>query len=277
MYTAEISRSNPTCFLFLIDQSGSMADPFGGKPGQRKAEGLADAINRLLSELIDRCTRDQEGPRNYYAVGVIGYGSRMGPALSGPLAGRALIPIHEVADHPVRVEQRWQRVPDGAGGVLEESVKFAVWFDPVANGGTPMCQALGEARTLLAPWVQAHPGAFPPVVIHITDGEATDGDPRPPAEALRALATTDGNILLFNVHVSSRPGEPILYPESEAGLPDEFARQLFQMSSLLPPKMQEEARKDGYSIGPQARGFVFNADLVELIKFLDLGTRRELR
>ena len=25
-YSAEISRSNPTCFLFLIDQSGSMGD-----------------------------------------------------------------------------------------------------------------------------------------------------------------------------------------------------------------------------------------------------------
>ncbi len=25
-YAAEISRNNPTCFLFLIDQSGSMAE-----------------------------------------------------------------------------------------------------------------------------------------------------------------------------------------------------------------------------------------------------------
>ena len=49
-YTAEVSRSNPSCFLFLIDQSGSMEDPFGGEAGRTKAEGLADAINRLLRD-----------------------------------------------------------------------------------------------------------------------------------------------------------------------------------------------------------------------------------
>lgn len=276
-YTTEISRTNPTCFLFLIDQSGSMADLFGGKPGQSKADGLADAMNRLLSELIDRCTRDQDGPRNYYEVGVIGYGSRVGPVLSGPLGGRNLIPIRMVAENPTRVEPRQRRSPDGAGGVIEETVKFAIWFDAVANGGTPMCQALRQAQALLQSWVQAHPDAFPPIVINITDGEATDGDPRPPAEALRTLATTDGNILLFNMHLSSRSGTPILYPESETGLPDEFARQLFQMSSLLPAAIQEEARKAGYTIGPQSRGFVFNVDIVEMIQFLDLGTRRDLR
>ena len=27
-YSAEISRLNPTCFLFLIDQSASMADAY---------------------------------------------------------------------------------------------------------------------------------------------------------------------------------------------------------------------------------------------------------
>jgi hypothetical protein len=51
-YTAEISRANPSCFLFLIDQSGSMADPFGGGAARRKADGVADAINRLLQNLV---------------------------------------------------------------------------------------------------------------------------------------------------------------------------------------------------------------------------------
>lgn len=113
----------------------------------------------------------------------------------------------------------------------------------------------------------------------LTDGEATDDnrDPRPAAEAVRALSTMDGNVLLFNLHLSSHPGAPILYPESESGLPDAFARQLFQMSSLLPPHIREAAHSAGYTVGPQARGFVFNADIVEVIKFLDLGTRAELR
>lgn len=278
MYTAEISRTNPSCLLFLIDQSGSMSDPVGGEAGRSKADRLADAINRLLYELIIRCTKNQsEGPRHYYDVGVIGYGSRVGSALGGRLAGRDLVPIPEVADNPARVEDRQRKVEDGVGGLIEESVKFAVWFDAVANGGTPMGQALRQVRTLLEPWVQSHAGSFPPIVINITDGEADDGDPRPLAEAVRALSTMDGNILLFNLHLSSHAGAPMLYPESEAGLPDKFAQQLFQMSSLLPPHIREAARSAGYAVGPQARGFVFNADIVEVIKFLDLGTRAELR
>jgi hypothetical protein len=52
-YTAEISRGNPSCFVFLIDQSGSMADVFGaGEGNQKKADGVADAINRLLQNLV---------------------------------------------------------------------------------------------------------------------------------------------------------------------------------------------------------------------------------
>ena len=42
-YEAEISRSNPSCFVFLIDQSGSMGDPFGGAgEHRRKADGVAE-------------------------------------------------------------------------------------------------------------------------------------------------------------------------------------------------------------------------------------------
>jgi hypothetical protein len=282
-YTAEISRVNPSCLLFLIDQSGSMDKPLGGSPKQpKKAERLADAINRVLYELVIRCTRSHnEGPRDYFDVGVIGYGSdehgnsRVGPALGGLLMGRDLVPISELANHPARVEVRPRKVEDGAGGLVEETVKFAIWLDPVAEGNTPMGEALRQARTLLEPWVQTHPNSFPPIVINITDGDATDDnrDPRPAAEVLRTLATTDGNVLLFNLHLSSHPGMPLLYPESATGLVDPFAQQLFEMSSVLPPSMREFASSAGYALGPQSRGFVFNADIAEVITFLDLGTR----
>ena len=72
-YGAEISRGNPTCFIFLLDQSASMADPFGGEP-VRKADFVADAVNRTLHDLVIRCTKTEE-VRNYYDIAVIGYGS----------------------------------------------------------------------------------------------------------------------------------------------------------------------------------------------------------
>lgn len=273
-YTAEISRENPSCIFFLIDQSQSMAGPFGGESGGRKADRLAVAINGLLYELAIGCTKDQtEGVRDYYAVGVVGYGARIGPAFAGQLAERDLVPISEVANNPARVEERKRKEVDDVGHVIEIPVKFPVWFDPVTDNGTPMCQALQYTYSILESWVQAHSNSFPPIVINITDGEATDGDPRQPAEALRNLATNDGNLLLFNLHVSSHSGTPISYPHTDSGLPDEYARQLFQMSSVLPPHTREAAVMEGYAIGPQPRGFVFNADMVEVITFLEIGTR----
>ena len=82
-YSAEISRQNPSCFLFLIDQSGSMSDPFGaGGSSKSKADAVADAINRLLSNLVIKCAKS-EGIRDYYDVGVLGYGANVGSAFSG--------------------------------------------------------------------------------------------------------------------------------------------------------------------------------------------------
>jgi hypothetical protein len=226
-----------------------MSDPFGGEPGRSKAARLADAVNRLLFELTIRCTKDQtEGVRNYYDVGVIGYGGsggRVGSALQGNLIGRDLVPIQEVADNPARLEDRQRQVEDGTGGLVTETVRFPIWLDAVADNGTPMCAALEHACSTLEPWVGVHADAFPSIVINLTDGEATDGDPRPPAEALRQLATRDGNVLLFNAHLSSRPGAAILYPDSENNLPDDFARQLFQMSSPLPPHIQQAVGRSG--------------------------------
>lgn len=271
-YSAEISRANPSCFIFLIDQSGSMVDPIAGSEGKRKCDSVADAINRLLHNLIIKCARG-EGVRNFYEVCVIGYGAHVAPAFSGPLAGRDLVPLSEVANAPARVEERIKKVEDGAGGVISQKVKFPVWFEPVARGITPMGEALNQAHKILEEWVPKHLKSFPPIVINITDGEATDSGPVPQAEALRSLATDDGNVLLFNCHISAQPVAPVVFPESEANLADDFARTLFQVSSPLPSTLRDLARSENLILGPETRGFAFNADLVELIRFLDIGTR----
>ncbi len=271
-YIAEISRTNPSCFLFLIDQSGSMRDPFGADPGKRKADGVADAINRLLQNLVIKCAKT-EGVRDYYNVGVIGYGHRPGPAFAGALAGRELVSISEVAANPARVDERVKKVDDGAGGLVDQSIKFPIWFDPVANGGTPMCQAIGRATAILQGFLAQHPDCFPPIVINITDGEATDGDPSGPAQELTRLTSSDGNVLLFNLHLSSKTGTPVEFPDSEDVLPDSYAKLLFNMSSKLPEYMRGIAQEEGFKVSENTRGFVFNADIVSVIRFLDIGTR----
>src|SRR3954463_12465226 len=107
-YNAEQRRTNPPCFIFLIDQSSSMAEPFGAQPEKPKAEGVADGINRLLQNLVLKCAKG-DGIRDYFHVGVIGYGGRVIWALSGKLAGHKLVPITAIANNPLKVEQRTRK------------------------------------------------------------------------------------------------------------------------------------------------------------------------
>jgi hypothetical protein len=270
-YSAEISRANPTCFLFLIDQSKSMLQPMGGAPDRTKAEAVADAINHLLYTLVLRCVWGNNVLDRFH-VGVLGYGLHVVPALGGALAGRDLVPISELARNPLRVEQRPQQGDDGS----TQTIRFPIWFEPTADGNTPMCATLTRAGTLLAGFLVDHPDCFPPVVIHITDGKANDGDPGPLADRLKQLSSTDGNVLLFNLHLSEKADGKIEFPDKEAGLPDAFARLLFRMSSPLPSFMWPAAREKGVRVGPGVRGFVFNADLDSVVRSLDIGTRIDL-
>lgn len=272
MYSAEISRANPSCFVFVVDQSGSMGDAWGGEGGGRKkADGVADAINRLLQDLVIKCAKE-EGIRDYYHVGVVGYGATVGPALSGALAGQTLVSISQIGDKPARLEQRQKKVDDGAGGLVDQSVRFPIWLDPKANGGTPMNQALTQAADIVGGFLRAHPDCFPPAVIHITDGESTDGDPTGAMSKITVLRSSDGGVLLFNLHISGNPGI-IAYPNSSSGLPDQYSKVLFEGASSLTDFMRSVAAEHNANTSEGAKAFVLNGTPVEIIQAIDIGTR----
>ncbi|MCJ7522032.1 MAG: DUF2934 domain-containing protein [Dehalococcoidia bacterium] len=256
-YEAEITMAHPGCFLFLIDQSGSMADKIADEhEGRTKAQGVADVINDLLNDLVIKCTRS-DGIRDYFDVGVIGYAEKVESAFTGALANRDFVSLSEVAKY-------W------SGGRSKEKAELPIWFGPVAEGDTLMCAALKRAYEVLGDWVRRHPASYPPIVINITDGDAKDGNPTEPAHQLASLSTKDGNVLVFNCHISAKKDEPILFPHDEKSLPA-FGPRLFLMSSILPPKFREVAKDLGFDVVGDTRGFAFNADLSDLVKFLDVG------
>jgi len=259
-YKAEISSANPSCFLFLIDQSTSMAEEVSaGEATQQKAMGVANSINRWLQELSIKCSKS-DGVRDYYHVGVIGYGMKVQPCLAGS-NGHTMIPISEIANNPARVEG-------------DDGPRTPIWFDAVADGGTPMCRAVSEAEQIIQGWLEAHPDGFPPIVIHITDGEATDGDPTDRLHHLTNLATSDGNVMLFNIHLSAHPGATSLsFPSDAKQLPDEYSKMLFETASLLTPTMRALAKEYGFETSEGSRGFVLNADMTVLVQAIDIGTR----
>jgi len=248
-----------------------MADVMEG--GKSKAQVVADSINRILRETIVVCSKS-EGVRNYFDVGVLAYGAQGAQnAFHGALGTRILNPISELANNPLRIEERDKRVSDGVGGLVVQRVRVPIWFDPIANGGTPMCEAIRMAGIEIAAWCDNHPNAFPPVILNITDGEPTDGDPEAITETVKQIHTNDGNVLFFNLHISSRSPHPILFASEESGLPDEYARRLFRMSSVLAPKMRDNAVSQGFAVNECSRGYAYNADMEALVTFLEIGTR----
>ncbi len=275
-YKAEISRTTPSAILILIDHSTSMREPADNQ-GTSKAQMVADAVNGLLQSLLSKCTK-ADGIRDYFYVGAIGYGGgEAGPIFQGVLAQKELIPISLIGNYALRVESREKQVIGRDGKASARKINFPIWLEPRALGDTPMCAALAMAKQYLRNWLLVNHACFPPIIINISDGEASDGDPLKSAEEVMSLSSSDGNVLLFNVFVSGSSNKrPIEYPDNEDLLGDRHARMLFSMSSPLTSYMQRTLSADGYKVTSASRGFVYNADFNSVIRFLDIGTRPSL-
>ena len=212
-YSAEISRSRPGCFLFLVDQSYSMTGQISdNSQDMEKSQAAADALNRSLQAITIRCSQGEE-VRDYFDIGVIGYttdgagNTAIESALAGTTPEDPFITISEVATTATLTTKEVQ-VPDGAGGLVPTQRQFPVWLEPKAMHGTPMHAVFQMALESIKRWTSDHQDSFPPIIIHISDGEQSDEDPLPVAQQIMALQTKDGNPLVFNIHLSSAAGNP---------------------------------------------------------------------
>ena len=172
----------------VMDQSTSMNHRLNS--GQSKAAFLADVLNKTLYTIITNCSK-ADGVRDYFHVGVVAYGGKdAGNGFQGALGEEPLHVISRLAEAPLRVETRTKKVAGLNGDVMEQQVRFPIWFEPKAHGGTPMREALEQAHHVLSKWLVAHQKSFPPIVINISDGKPSDGSPVAAAQDLMTLSTS---------------------------------------------------------------------------------------
>lgn len=278
-YIAKIKREQPTALVFLIDQSGSMSGGGLDIKGimMSKADAAAHIINTALEELLKKSTRDNE-LRNYIDFVIIGYGkeSKATMAWSGKLTGKTWVTTAELGDHAEKTKIPHRAfLPDGS--IEEETIEVKTWFKPVSSGSTPMLSAINLATGLISEWIKTHETSYPPIVINITDGEATDA--KPPqlleaAEKLKQLRTNDGRVLFLNCHLSNTAGASVLFPSNSTELPkDDYAKLLYEMSSVMPEKYRaeiEQAKKTNAAVN--YKGMTFNADGSRLVQFIVIGS-----
>ena len=280
-YTAEISKSNPACFLLLVELSQRISEPWEQSEdsiGMTSAELICRSVNEMLENLILRSSKGY-GVSGFFDVAVIGYttsteGAPVVRSLAPEkLAGTSFVSISEWAAHPLEIVVEERYLDDGCGGSIATPIKRPVWIRPVAALAAPQCAALEYCADLAEEWMADHPSSFPPITIHYTAGESSDGDPAVVAKRLRKLSTEDGKLLLFHSYWSARSKFSAVFPSDGTELPDAASRRFFEMSSELPEPMLMAARGMEFAVKAGARGIAVNWDFGSLIQFLDVGTR----
>ena len=119
-YESRVDRNNPSSLIFMVDQSASMADPIWGAEVSR-AGAVTEQLNWLLYELVQRCTKSLTGPPwPYFGVSIFGYrtdaegNSVVQSLLGGVLANQHWVWTTDLAQHPLRIEERTNRTSNTA-------------------------------------------------------------------------------------------------------------------------------------------------------------------
>lgn len=263
-YTKMMSSAKPGLIIFLIDQSGSMSDDFG--VSESKADFATKAVNRAINELI-LTNADGATIKDRCFLSLIGYGQSVAELRSDYL--------NALADSPIRINKVKKKVSDGAGGLVEIEDEMPIWFESVAENGTPMSEALEIAFDLCQKWIQQKPDHPVPIVLNISDGMPNDKSTAlASAQKVMNLSCADGNILLLNVHIT-KGGVPLTFPNSDMNLHNDHSKLLYNMSSTIPQEYFGAAEKAGLPVVTGSKGFIFNADAELLIKFIQFGSSKK--
>lgn len=279
-YTAQITRNTPTAFIFLIDQSVSM-QKYTTLYGEEMpmAEAVARIVNHQLNELVLRCIKGSE-TRDYYDIAIIGYGENAYSGWKGELEGRDFVKPSELKEHPYKkiTTKKETRTRKGVKVVEIEEVQ---WIEAEATQGwTRVHHAFEKAKGLLDEWMEKHhdKDCYPPTIINITDGEfngATKEYVLQQANELKSMFTNDGNVILFNIHISANKAVCVTCPASKDEVSfSSLATAMYEMSSLLPMRYSDriaDLRGDG-TPNNRYTAMSINADMSTLIQLMDIGT-----
>lgn len=267
------SSATPGLLIFLIDQSGSMLQPY--ECGENRTQFATKAINRMIDNII-QTNFNGDKPKNRCFITVIGYNHNVNVLTSGYL--------QDLDSNPIRIDLVKKKTLDGAGGVLEIDEKMPVWFDPITqDGATNMTGALRSAKDIVEKWVSDYPERPAPVIINVSDGnpyyEGKDistcmQEAIEIANGIKAINTVDGKVQIFNAMIGDGPKAK--FPTTKDVLITDEAKFLFEISTVIPDAYYPAAEKKGLCLSQGARGCICQCDAIELIQLIDFGSSKGL-
>lgn len=242
-------------FFFLLNQSSSMLERYGGSGGNM-ADAVAEVINALLADMVVRSSQNDE-LLPYFRVGVAGYRHPTGSSpyvqclLPGTTHMRPFADIDRIARSPFRTIQ---------GERVSGATIFPVWIDPTCVGAAPTRTALLWVADIIEEWCDVHDEECPPTVIHISNVLGTDGDLRGAAARIRNATTSLGNVVFFNIHLASSSAvspDAFFCPARINEVPTGPGKSLFDISSILPENVRLAAVASGVEIQERGRAVTY--------------------
>lgn len=230
-------QKTPGHLVILIDQSTSMNVKDAN--GKTRAEKVVEAVQSAVVNCVDGCISGMS-VKNRFFLTIIGYGGEPTPTVN-------------------TLKEEWAKnlIPE-----LQAIKANGGTLIPVeARGWTPMAEAFDLAKECLEGWLEScqekvddgsYLGIPAPIVINVTDGEPYDGSlttakdrAAVAAKELMSLTGSEGNVILFNLHISDE-GSEIVFPNDKSvlnGCPEgEF---LYDISSDMTDEMANSAAEQG--------------------------------
>lgn len=277
-YRKSWNRQNKGLLIFLLDQSGSMQEPVQIQNKTYTNGQMATAtLNNLIDSLIKNTSSDGKGPEDYCDLFVLGYGDEV----TTLLPYKEPVSICELAKHPRgRIPVLVPDFDRKLRKTIQKREMRPYWIEYRADSRhTEMVKALQRAYQVVQNWLEAdarRSQSFPPIILNITDDMHTgEGNPVEIARLIRELATNDGPALLYNCHLISTKQPRLTFPKQEQQIDAirdeaerEWAKQLFEMSSPIPPRIWRKALKFVRDLEEDARGLLYNANPSDLACFL---------
>ena len=271
------SVESPGCVILLIDESASMESAVQeeqlelGQEPKSKGVSIANAVNAILKQLANSPDFD---------LALVGYRTDDSSTSiaevrwAGPLTGQEFVATRVLAANPITVETRQRRIPDPSSfsGFRSEPVEVPVWYKPKSGGIAPQVMAFAKCKDLLTRWSQtAGPNPGQPLVIHLFAAGSGDGNPTRAIEELKSIEIGGRQPLVFQAHLSTAKAvPPTLYTSNRTFLAPGPARDLFERSSVLPPDLVAALKSANVIVGANARGMLFNANLLDVVRLLGL-------
>ena len=285
LYNQLALPGRPQLMIILIDQSSSMSEIFFSEEGKDYSFALAakNAVDSFLYEILSGCISGNE-IRPFVDLAIIGYGASIRSATPK-------IPMDQLPFSVAELQTTFikKNEADDGGAGYHAPLRYE-WIEEISDGATSMLAALEKAKDITEKWITNHRDSFPPMILNITDGMATDDlvlldrfqhgtlgdmstlDLVTTVKEIQKLATTDGNVLVCNAHVSPDEMSQITYPTNTQNIENPLAELIFEMSSVIPDTLVNAGVEMGLPVKTGSRLFLYNAEVTSLLNFLRFGT-----